>query len=105
MTAPADGCDGRGVRTTWQAPSPQVVTFSGPNIEYPWEGALLDYGRGARAGRESSISALGDILGAARVATSFPRVTPQFFKEAGFIVDVVPVSGFAEIALPASPGV
>jgi ATP phosphoribosyltransferase len=33
-----------------------------------------------------------------RVATSFPRITRRFFAEAGRAVDVVPVSGAAEVA-------
>jgi ATP phosphoribosyltransferase len=33
-----------------------------------------------------------------RVATSFPRITRRFFTDAGRAVDVVPVSGAAEVA-------
>ncbi len=33
-----------------------------------------------------------------RVATSFPRITRRFFSDAGRAVDVVPVSGAAEVA-------
>jgi ATP phosphoribosyltransferase len=33
-----------------------------------------------------------------RVATSFPRITRRFFSDAGRSVDVVPVSGAAEVA-------
>ncbi len=33
-----------------------------------------------------------------RVATSFPRITRRFFADAGRAVDVVPVSGAAEVA-------
>jgi ATP phosphoribosyltransferase len=47
---------------------------------------------------ESGIDALEHIADAARVATSFPRLTRRFFEEAGRAVTVVPVSGAAEIA-------
>ena len=51
---------------------------------------------------ESGIRAITDLpVDAAaphRVATSFPRITRRFFAEAGRAVDVVPVSGAAEVA-------
>ena len=61
----------------------------------------LDFGRCrlvVAAREDSGISTLDDIAGAPRVATSFPRITRRFFENAGRAVDVVPVSGAAEIA-------
>jgi len=49
------------------------------------------------AREESKIERLEDI-GSSRVATAFPHVTRRFFDRAGCRVDVVPVSGAAEIA-------
>lgn len=60
----------------------------------------LDFGRCrlvVAATDESGVISLADI-GACRVATAFPRVTRRFFKEAGRDVEIVPVSGAAEIA-------
>ena len=66
---------------------------------------LLDLGFGRRhhqaAREESGIRALEDLDDggpARRVATVFPRITRRFFEQAGRLVDVVPVSGAAEIA-------
>jgi ATP phosphoribosyltransferase len=47
---------------------------------------------------ESGITTLADLNGSARVATPFPRVAREFFERAGRSVEVVPVSGAAEIA-------
>ena len=47
---------------------------------------------------DSGIVSLADIAGRPRVATVFPGVTRRFFERAGQPVDVVPVSGAAEIA-------
>lgn len=47
---------------------------------------------------ESGYASLEDIVGAPRVATVFPRLTRRFFEQTGRVVDVVPVSGAAEIA-------
>lgn len=61
----------------------------------------LEFGRCrlvVAAREESGITALADIQGSPRVATSFPRTTRRFFSEAGHEVEVVPVSGAAEIA-------
>ena len=67
---------------------------------------LLDLGFGrcrlvVAAREESGIRALEDLDDggpARRVATVFPRITRRFFEQAGRLVDVVPVSGAAEIA-------
>jgi ATP phosphoribosyltransferase len=61
----------------------------------------LEFGRCrlvVAAREDSRISVLGDITGQPRVATVFPGITRRFFAEAGLPVDVVPVSGAAEIA-------
>lgn len=47
---------------------------------------------------DARVTTLADITGRPRVATVFPNVTRRFFAEAGQAVDVVPVSGAAEIA-------
>jgi ATP phosphoribosyltransferase len=63
--------------------------------------ADLQFGRcrlAVAAREESGITALGDIGDGARVATVFPRITDRFFRERGQRVEVVPVSGAAEIA-------
>jgi len=50
------------------------------------------------AREESGVTTLDDIVGAPRVATVFPRVARAFFERAGRQVEIVPVSGAAEIA-------
>jgi len=47
---------------------------------------------------ESGCTSVADITGSPRVATAFPRLTRRFFSDAGRAVEVVPVSGAAEIA-------
>src|SRR5687768_5231867 len=47
---------------------------------------------------ESAYQSVGDIAGAPRVATVFPRLTRRFFADLGRQVEIVPVSGAAEIA-------
>jgi ATP phosphoribosyltransferase len=47
---------------------------------------------------DGRVTTLADITGRPRVATVFPGVTRRFFEQAGQPVDVVPVSGAAEIA-------
>lgn len=46
----------------------------------------------------SGIHSLADIREGARVATSFPRVTSGYFQRARVKIELVPVSGAAEIA-------
>lgn len=61
----------------------------------------LEFGRCrmvVAAREESGISTLADLNGTSRVATPFPRVAREFFESAGRTVEVVPVSGAAEIA-------
>jgi ATP phosphoribosyltransferase len=64
---------------------------------------LLDLGFGrcrlvVAAREESGIGSLADLVGAPRVATPFPRLAGGFFADAGRPVEVVPLSGAAEIA-------
>jgi ATP phosphoribosyltransferase len=47
---------------------------------------------------DSGVGSMDDVAAGARVATVFPRVTRRFFERAGRPVEVVPVSGAAEIA-------
>ena len=61
----------------------------------------LEFGRCrlvVAAREESGIGALDDLVGAPRVATPFPRLAASFFERAGRPVEVVPLSGAAEIA-------
>jgi ATP phosphoribosyltransferase len=63
--------------------------------------ADLQFGRcrlAVAAKEESGVFALDDIAPDARVATAFPRVTKEFFAARNHRVEVVPVSGAAEIA-------
>lgn len=46
----------------------------------------------------TSIDQIGSVEHPARVATVFPRITRRFFESRGRPIDVVPVSGAAEIA-------
>jgi ATP phosphoribosyltransferase len=47
---------------------------------------------------ESPLESLASLSGSPRVATSFPRITRDFFNNAGKSIEIVPVSGAAEIA-------
>ena len=47
---------------------------------------------------DGRIKSLADLQGRPRVATVFPRITADFFAKAEIPVDIVPVSGAAEIA-------
>ncbi len=75
-----------------------LVSESGRVLD---ELADLQFGRcrlAVAARDESGIGTLDDIAVGARVATVFPRITERFFRERGQRVEVVPVSGAAEIA-------
>jgi ATP phosphoribosyltransferase len=50
------------------------------------------------AREDSGITTLDDIRDGTRIATVFPRITARFFADRGQSVEVVPVSGAAEIA-------
>ena len=63
--------------------------------------ADLEFGRcrlAVAAREDSGITTLDDIGNGMRVATVFPQITRRFFAERGALVEVVPVSGAAEIA-------
>ena len=50
------------------------------------------------AREESGIASLPDLRGTPRVATVFPRLARRFFADARHAVEIVPMSGAAEIA-------
>ena len=63
----------------------------------------LDLGFGecrlvAAAREDSAVMSLDDISSGLRIATSFPNITREFFQARGQAVEVVPISGAAEIA-------
>ena len=63
--------------------------------------ADLEFGRcrlAVAAREDTGVATLADIPAGARIATSFPRLTVRFFGERQLPVEVVPVSGAAEIA-------
>ena len=63
--------------------------------------ADLEFGRcrlAVAAREESGVAALDDVPPGARIATAFPRLTERFFAERQLPIEVVPVSGAAEIA-------
>ncbi len=63
--------------------------------------ADLEFGRcrlAVAAREDSGVASLDDIGAGMRVATVFPRITREFFAARGAEVEVVPVSGAAEIA-------
>ena len=75
-----------------------LIQESGRELD---ELADLEFGRcrlAVAAKEDSVVVSLDDISGGARVATVFPRITRRFFSERGAQVEVVPVSGAAEIA-------
>jgi ATP phosphoribosyltransferase len=47
---------------------------------------------------ESDYDSLAKMVDSPRVATSFPRITKSFFENAGIPIEIVPISGAAEIA-------
>lgn len=88
----ADGAADVGI-TGWD-----LVTESGRPLE-----ELLDLGFGrcrlvVAAKDDSGISAVSDIPAGARVATVFPGLTRRFFESNNQSVEIVPISGAAEIA-------
>src|SRR5687767_9539264 len=88
----ADGAAELGV-TGWD-----LIAESGREVE-----SLLDLGFGRcrlaiAVKDESAIRGAEDIPAGARVATAFPRLTTEYFQSRGVSVDLVPVSGAAEIA-------
>lgn len=75
-----------------------LVSESGRSLEMLLD---LEFGRCRlvlAAREESGVRALDHIQGVPRVATCFPRLTEKFFNDAEREVEIVPVSGAAEIA-------
>ncbi len=75
-----------------------LVAESGREVE---ELLDLEFGKCrlvVAAREDSGITALADLAGTPRVATVFPGITRRFFAAQQVPVDVVPVSGAAEIA-------
>lgn len=75
-----------------------LIEESGRDVDHL---ADLEFGtcRLAVAAREDSgVRSIEDVTAGQRVATTFPRVTKRFFDTRGVAVEVVPVSGAAEIA-------
>ncbi|HSP79905.1 MAG TPA: ATP phosphoribosyltransferase [Myxococcaceae bacterium] len=88
----ADGAADAGV-TGWD-----LVCESGRELEHLMD---LEFGRCrlvVAAREESGIRKLEDIQDGVRVASSFTRLTQEFFAKRGQKVTVVPVSGATEIA-------
>jgi ATP phosphoribosyltransferase len=88
----ADGAADAGV-TGWD-----LVCESGRELDDRLD---LEFGRCrlvVAAREDCGITSLDGIGGTPRVATPFPRVTRRFFERLGVPVEVVPVSGAAEIA-------
>lgn len=88
----ADGAADAGV-TGWD-----LVSESGRDLE---KLADLEFGRCrliVAASDDSGITATAGIAAGARVATVYPRLAARFFAERGQRVEIVPVSGAAEIA-------
>jgi ATP phosphoribosyltransferase len=75
-----------------------LVQESGRRLD---ELADLQFGRchlAVATSEESGFDSLKDLPPNTRVATVFPRLTRRFFEQRGQAVEVVPVSGAAEIA-------
>jgi len=75
-----------------------LVVESGRELD-----TLLELGFGrcrlaVAAKEEAAGTAVNQLPAGTRVATSFPRITAEYFARAGVVVDIVPVSGAAEIA-------
>lgn len=75
-----------------------LVSESGRDLE-----ALLDFGFGrcrlvVAAKDDCGYESVADLARARRVATSFPQLTRRWFEAQGIAIEVVPVSGAAEIA-------
>jgi len=88
----ADGAADAGI-TGWD-----LVSESGRHLTQLMD---LEFGRcrlSVAVRDESGIQSVADLQGSPRVATCFPRATQRFFEQHGKRVEVVPVSGAAEIA-------
>jgi ATP phosphoribosyltransferase len=88
----ADGVADAGV-TGWD-----LVCESGCQLEQLLD---LEFGRCrlvVAAREDSGIASVDDIRGSPRVATSFPVLSRSYFDRSGHKVEIVPVTGAAEIA-------
>jgi ATP phosphoribosyltransferase len=88
----ADGAADVGV-TGWD-----LVEESGRRLRSALD---LEFGRcrlAVAATDDSGVTGLESLAPGTRVATSFPRITAAFFERAGLTIEIVPVSGAAEIA-------
>ncbi len=88
----ADGAADAGV-TGWD-----LICESGRQLEMLMD---LEFGRCrlvVAARDDSGIASIEQIKGSARVATSFPSLSRSYFQRVGREVEIVPVSGAAEIA-------
>ncbi len=88
----ADGAADAGV-TGWD-----LVCESGRELDMLLD---LEFGRCrlvVAAREELGVTSLDDLTGTPRVATVFPNVTERFFARRGGRVEIVPMSGSAEIA-------
>ena len=88
----ADGAADAGI-TGWD-----LIAESGRELD-----VLADLGFGCcrlavAATEDSGITSLEAIPAKARVATSFPRLTQQYFADRSILAEIVPISGAAEIA-------
>ena len=80
------------------SPAPTSCASRGATLD---ELADLTFGRcrlAVAATEESGLTTLDELRPGTRVATVFPRVTADFFAARGQTVEIVPVSGAAEIA-------
>jgi ATP phosphoribosyltransferase len=88
----ADGAADAGV-TGWD-----LVQETGRPLD-----SLLDLGFGrcrlvVAAREDAGIGSLDDIAAGARIASPFPRLAARFFERRGLPVEIVPLSGAAEVA-------
>ena len=88
----ADGAADAGI-TGWD-----LVDESGRPLE-----SRLDLGFGrcrivVAVREDSGVNAIADLVRGTRVATVFPRIARRYFAELGACVEIVPVSGAAEVA-------
>jgi ATP phosphoribosyltransferase len=88
----ADGVADVGV-TGWD-----LVRESGRPVERRLDLGFGDCRLVAATRDDSSLNSIDDIAPESRVATSFPNVTREFFQARNQNVEIVPISGAAEIA-------
>lgn len=88
----ADGAADAGV-TGWD-----LVCESGRQLDQLLDMEFGECRLSVAAREESGIATIEQINGSPRVATAFPRLTREYFGRIGRQVEIVPVSGAAEIA-------